>query len=93
MTFGYTHWVPIILQTKLRPWKAEEVPLGCWARCICDRQHGDSTRYLVSAVLTGKARMGNGKDYDFADIAENWEHSTDGGKTWKPAGVTETVYE
>lgn len=78
---------------KIVPWKAEEVPLGAWLRYAQDAWNGDSTRYVITAVLRDELRLGNGRGYDFAHVADRWEHSTDGGKTWLPAGRTETTYE
>lgn len=61
--------------TKLRPWTADEVPLGAWmrtkgleGRCIIvATEHSDDRSYWLNAR----------------------EHSTDGGVTWKPCGVVE----
>jgi hypothetical protein len=59
----------------IRPWTADEVPLG--AQC---RTKGDSKRFLIVRTSDESTR-------------EEWlnkcEHSTDGGKTWKPCGVEE----
>ena len=61
---------------KLRPWTADEVPLGAWMRfkkVIDDR-----------SIL---AWTSNQADRDM--WMEEREHSTDGGVTWKPCGVVE----
>lgn len=76
-------------QGKVHPWRAAEVPLAAWARFGLDAWHGDATRYLITAVLRDSVRLGNGKDYDFTTLAEGWDYSTDGGKTWLPAGRVE----
>ena len=60
----------------LRPWTADEVPLGAWMRekkALHDR-----------SVL---AWTSNQADRDM--WLEEREHSTDGGVTWKPCGVVE----
>ena len=60
----------------LRPWTADEVPLGAWFRfklTPCER-------FLITcASLT----------IDWKQWLEDREHSTDGGVTWKPCGVVE----
>ena len=61
---------------KLRPWTADEVPLGAWMRfkkVIDDR-----------SVL---AWTSNQADRDM--WMDEREHSTDGGKNWLPCGVVE----
>ena len=61
---------------KLRPWTADEVPLGAWIRfkkVIDDR-----------SIL---AWTSNQADRDM--WLDEREHSTDGGKTWKECGVYE----
>jgi hypothetical protein len=60
----------------LRPWTADEVPLGMQVR-----KKSDPTYRWV---------MGNtGSHDDRLKLVENHEHSTDGGKTWKECGVME----
>ena len=62
--------------TKLRPWTADEVPLGAWMRfkrALHDR-----------SIL---AWTSNQADRDM--WMDEREHSTDGGKTWLPCGVVE----
>ena len=60
----------------LRPWTADEVPLGAWMRfkkVIDDRS-------VLAWTSTQRDR----------DIwLDEREHSTDGGVTWKPCGVVE----
>ena len=60
----------------LRPWTADEVPLGAWMRC----KHNPQDRMLIYWVNSQADReLWLGKN----------EHSTDGGKTWLPCGVVE----
>lgn len=63
------------IKPTLRPWTADEVPLG--AQC---RKIGDSKRFLIVRTSDESLR---------SEWAENCEHSTDGGKTWLPCGVEE----
>jgi len=62
----------------LRPWTADEVPLGAWIR----RKDAlrDGRRVLICET------------YD-ESVRSTWivttEHSIDGGKTWLPCGVME----
>ena len=61
---------------KLRPWTADQVPLGAWIRykrALHDR-----------SIL---AWTSNQADRDM--WLDEREHSTDGGKTWLPCGVVE----
>jgi hypothetical protein len=60
----------------LRPWTADEVPLGMQAR---NREH-PKTRWLIDRTSSEENRK---------DWFKNYEHSTDGGVTWKPCGVVE----
>jgi hypothetical protein len=62
---------------KLRPWTADEVPLGAQVRS--KSYHPDHRSMIIQS--------GNSM------TREGWltcyEHSTDGGKTWHPCGVME----
>jgi hypothetical protein len=60
----------------LRPWTADEVPLGAWGR----NPQYPKTRWLIDRTSSEENRM---------DWCKNYEHSTDGGKTWLPCGVVE----
>ena len=62
-------------EPKLRPWKPEEVPLGAHMRCKV-REH----RFLLTETWDNLIRK---------TWLDEYEHSTDGGKTWKPCGVEE----
>jgi len=59
----------------LRPWTADEVPLGAWIR---------SKGLYGRQIITHTAEQ---KDREWWLKAS--EHSTDGGKTWLPCGVVE----
>ena len=61
---------------KLRPWTADEVPLGMQAR----NAKYPKTRWLIDRTSSEENRM---------DWCKNYEHSIDGGVTWKPCGVVE----
>jgi len=61
---------------KLRPWTADEVPLGAWIRFKDKPQD----RHLLGWV-SGQA------DRDM--WLDEREHSIDGGKNWLPCGVVE----
>jgi hypothetical protein len=60
----------------LRPWTADEVPLGAQAR---NRANGEY-RWLIDH---------SGHNIKRKEWFETCEHSTDGGKTWLPCGVVE----
>ena len=60
----------------IRPWTADEVPLGAWMRS----KHNPQDRMLIYWVNSQSDReLWLGKN----------EHSTDGGKTWSACGVVE----
>jgi hypothetical protein len=63
---------------KLRPWTADEVPLGMQAR---NREH-PKTRWLIDRTSSEENRI---------DWCKNYEYSIDGGKTWLPCGVVEVA--
>jgi len=60
----------------LRPWTADEVPLGAWMRFKRNPQ---------DRVLLGWVSVQSDRDL----WLDEREHSTDGGKTWKECGVYE----
>ena len=60
----------------LRPWTADEVPLGMQAR----NSKYPKTRWLIDRTSSEENRI---------DWCKNYEHSTDGGKTWSACGVVE----
>ena len=61
---------------KLRPWTADEVPLGAWMRFKRNPQ---------DRVLLGWVSVQSDRDL----WLDEREYSTDGGVTWKPCGVVE----
>ena len=60
---------------KLRPWTADEVPLGAWIRL----KNTNVTRSIIYSIAA----------LDMKLAFKEHEHSTDGGKTWLPCGVVE----
>lgn len=60
---------------KLRPWTADEVPLGAWMR-----SKGTTYRSMITST---------GFELDRENWSIGFEHSTDCGKTWLPCGVME----
>jgi hypothetical protein len=60
----------------LRPWTADEVPLGVQVR----KKSDPTSRWLIGNT---------GSHDDRLKYVETHEHSTDGGKTWLPCGVVE----
>ena len=60
----------------LRPWTADEVPLGAWMR---------EKKALHDRSVLGWTSTQRDRDM----WLEEREHSTDGGVTWKPCGVVE----
>jgi hypothetical protein len=71
---------------KLRPWKPEEVPLLAWLRWKGDRKGMSTlTGFNEAGIFYCSANIG----LSFEDALKLFEHSTDGGKTWKACGVME----
>jgi len=64
--------------SKLRPWTADEVPLGGWMRQSVNPKY----RWLIDR----SACDGTRKDW----LNNGYQHSTDYGVTWKPCGVEES---
>ena len=62
---------------KLRPWTADEVPLGAQVR---SKSYHPDHRSLITTSGNPIHREG---------WLSGYEHSTDGGKTWLPCGVVE----
>ena len=62
---------------KLRPWTADEVPLGAWMR-------NKSVQYDRWIIVHLQYSSRNREEW-----CKNYEHSTDGGKNWLPCGVEE----
>ena len=64
------------IKPTLRPWTADEVPLGAWMRFKRNPQ---------DRVLLGWVSVQSDRDL----WLDEREYSTDGGKTWLPCGVME----
>lgn len=64
------------IKPTLRPWTADEVPLGAMTRI----KSKPKDRYVIVWV---------GGEFDRKKWFQEREHSTDGGKTWHPCGVME----
>jgi hypothetical protein len=60
----------------LRPWTADEVPLGAWMRDVSKQD----CRWLIQTSGNADTRK---------EWLEHNEHSIDCGKTWLPCGVME----
>ena len=79
-------------EPKLRAWKPEEVPVGCWFRY---REWFPEVRALILTVNeTGITWADCSSEtalirVRFAELMKQCEHSTDNGKTWLPCGVME----
>jgi hypothetical protein len=59
----------------LRPWTADEVPLGAWVRM----KNLNMTRSVIVSVAA----------FNLGVAFKEYEHSTDKGVTWLPCGVME----
>jgi len=81
---------PIYYRVKptLRPWKAEEVPVGALIRPIeKPDSHGIITAVSNGLIYAGKVVEGFASTPD--STMKTVEHSLDQGKTWLPCGVVE----
>ena len=63
----------------LRPWTADEVPLGAWMR-------NKSVQYDRWIIVHLQYSSRNREEW-----LDKYEHSTDGGKNWLPCGVEEEL--
>ena len=61
----------------LRPWTADEVPLGAWVRM----KNLNATRSVIVSVAA----------FNLGVAFKEYEHSTDKGITWLPCGMMEEV--
>ena len=78
-------------EPKLRPWNTDEVPVGALIRGkTWEKKKGVCTVLLSNGVL-GVSFLYSGVPISMTreSLAEQTEHSTDGGKTWKPCGIVE----
>lgn len=78
-------------ETKIRPWRPDEVPMPAVLRT-----KNGSIRWQILAVsslgvISADSKSDNGRTglASFEALLRHNEHSTDGGKTWKPCGVEE----
>jgi hypothetical protein len=69
----------------LRPWRAEEVPVGALIRN--KQRDSEQNRYLIIAVNGDYVAAGRGMYEHLNVLFNNSEHSLDHGKTWLPCGV------
>ena len=60
----------------IRPWTADEVPLGAWMKDVSRQDY----RWLIHT---------SGSDDTRKEWLVGYEHSTDKGVTWLPCGVME----
>lgn len=67
---------------KLRAWKPEEVPVGAVLR----QKANHANKSIISGMVNRKCFIGVW-DCPTLFMAEDCEHSIDGGKTWLPCGV------
>ena len=70
------HYYRIKPTATLRPWTADEVPVGGQIRSKVNTVY----RMLIDRTANHGVRE---------DWLKSYEHSTDGGKTWLPCGVVE----
>lgn len=72
----------------LRKWKPEEVPVGAQYRYKASPEER-SLILGVTAVELQLPMIVRNQSITFHRALEDGEHSTDGGKTWKPCGMEE----
>jgi hypothetical protein len=76
-------WARIAAKT-MRPWTADEVPLGAWLRHI-----GQGRKAIIIDVTFDQQIGIHGSYFSPQFVFAYCEHSLDGGKTWLPCGVEE----
>ncbi len=75
--------------SKLRPWRPEDVPVGALVRTL---RTGAPFRWMIVASCSDGVTTCGGttcRTESAQFMFDACEHSTDGGKTWKPCGVME----
>jgi hypothetical protein len=103
---GWNEWLPagepnwnwetndyrIKAESKLRPWKPEEVPVGA----LMKTKSGNGGRYMIVGLwdfgLKDFIQLGPPSEegaISSVRAMNHWLHSIDHGKTWLPCGVTE----
>lgn len=86
--------VRIKQEPKLRPWRADEVPVGALIRFA--KNSSINGKYLILASDTSGIVYCNTSDISTPSLIKgkysslvDYEHSLDHGKTWQPCGVVE----
>lgn len=74
-------------EPRLRPWKREEVPHNSWFRSKSNttswvKMDGSDSKFVY---------FSSGDEMTLEILANTHEHSTDGGTTWHPCGVAESI--
>ncbi len=72
---------------KLRPWKPEEVPVGALYQHKECNTGGRGLICYCSQYEIGTIGQSGNVAFSINDFFKKFNHSTDGGKTWKPCGV------
>lgn len=75
----------VIPDQTCRPWTADEVPVGC----ILKTKSTNSVRLLIGRNNAGEILIAGDRYRSREWLLGEYEHSTDGGVTWKPCGVVE----
>ena len=85
-------WTRFIYRLKpiatLRPWTADEVPLGAITRIKHSVNPSNPSRQIIDGE-NGVMAFLCGCPWSLEDLLRMREHSTDGGLNWKPCGVEE----
>lgn len=79
----YTYDYRIAPDDTLRPWTANEVPLGAWVQ---EKSLPESKR-LITGVSAIRVYV-NGCAVSFDYLHSTYNYSIDNGRTWHPCGVT-----
>lgn len=79
-------------ELNLRQWKPEEAPIGAWFRHKRDKEIRYNPNYYGDngVVFTFKdegCTTCSTSELKYETLFKFYEHSTDGGKTWKPCGM------
>ena len=83
----------LVAETKLRPWKPEEIPVGALLRPLpINPVNWDMFLITARSSILAKGYIIYGTRSEYIDVERligQFEHSTDNGETWKPCGVEE----
>lgn len=80
-------------ESKYRPWRPEEVPVGCvlkvgGASSVYQPVDWENNCVTIYSTSLG-GHSGHFYTHTYKQLCDDWVYSTDNGKTWQPCGILE----